>query len=130
MLNVVVRYKNGEVFKGTTANFFPQKPIFHLISLQGGSKEITIADLKAVFFVRSLSGDSTFQEPKEFTGDDTGAGKGRKAKVVCNDGEVMIGFCPSYRKDLKGFFLFPADKNSNNERIFVIAEGVKSVELI
>ena len=130
MLNVVVRYKTGEVFKGTTANFFPNKPTFHLISLQGGSREIVLSELKAVFFVKSLTGDPSIQEPKEFSGDDTGAGKGRKSKVSFLDGETLIGFCPAYRREMKGFFLFPSNPNSNNDRIYVVADAVRTVELL
>jgi hypothetical protein len=128
MLNIVVHFKNRAMLKGTTANFFPQRPSFHLVTSAGVATEVQISELKAIFFVKSFAGDPSHKESQDFP-QQGGAGMGRKARVVCNDGEVLAGFCPSYRKDLKGFFLFPADKNSNNERIFVVADSVKNVEM-
>ena len=129
MLNVVVHFKNGDVIKGTTANFFPQRPLFHLQNMQGASREVEIKDLKAIFFVKSMAGNPDYDESKNFP-DRASMGMGKKARVVCADGEELVGFCPAYRKDQQGFFLFPADKESNNDRIFLVTNSVKSVEIL
>ena len=54
---VVLKYKNQTVLKGKTSDFFPNKTSFHLQETDGAIKEITIEDLKAVFFVKDFDKD-------------------------------------------------------------------------
>jgi len=49
---IVARYCDGRTLKGTTQNFFPNKPVFH-VKLLGGTGpgdlvEVTLEDLKAI----------------------------------------------------------------------------------
>jgi hypothetical protein len=48
--------------------------------------------------------------------------------VAFLDGEVVYGMTNGYSPNRKGFFVFPADKKTNNERIFVIKESTTSVK--
>jgi len=48
---VVVKFKDNTVVKGKTTDFFPNKAQFHLEEINGEISEISIEDLKAVFFV-------------------------------------------------------------------------------
>ena len=51
---VVARFKDNTMRKGTTRDFFPNKTQFHLEEMDGEISEISIEDLKAVFFVKEL----------------------------------------------------------------------------
>lgn len=125
-VKVVVRYLDGRVRKGTTLNFDPRKTWFLLSDVEGAGQEperVSLKDLKAVFFVRDFEGDPQRTEGKDFVRPLTG----RKLKVLFPDGETLVGVSLTYDETREGFFLFPADPGSNNERIFVIQGSVVSV---
>ena len=127
---VVVRYLDGRVMKGTTVDFLPTRPTFHLVPVgQSGSTisvlEIQISDLKAVFFVKDFIGDASYDEVKAFNaGTPT---QGRRMQIVFKDDEMLIGTTMGYQPERTGFFLVPADPKSNNARCFVVATAVKKV---
>jgi hypothetical protein len=127
---VVVRYLDGRVVKGTTLNFNPTKPRFllRLLDAPGTDEPVGIAltDLKAVFFVRDFAGVPDYNEKKQFES----APRGRRLAVRCVDGETLVGATLTYDATREGFFLFPADPKSNNERIYVLAKAVAKVETI
>jgi hypothetical protein len=96
-VKIVVRFADGRILKGYSQDFFPNKPVFHLVrNLARGSanhKEICMSDLKAIFFV---------------------------------DGEILQGSALGYNPKDPGFFLFPSDPKSNNHRVFVVNSAVKN----
>jgi hypothetical protein len=59
---VVVKFKDDSMLKGKTSDFFPNKTQFHLEQLNGEIMEISIEDLKAVFFVKDFDGNKTHQD--------------------------------------------------------------------
>ena len=122
---LVLKYKNGEIIKGQTANFSPNRNIFHLQTLDGENTEVDVENLKSIFYVKDFSGN----ENREDAYIDTIAGGGKKLEVLFHDGEKLIGYSQNYSADRAGFFLVPADKGNNNERIFVINSAVKEVTL-
>jgi len=123
---MVVRFKDQAMAKGTSSDFFPAKAFFHLESGPGQVRRVDVEDLKAIFFVKSLSGNPD----RDDTYKDSVAGGGRKMAVEFIDGETVIGYCLSYSKDRPGFFLVPADNGSNNERIFAIQSACRSVDFL
>ncbi|MCG2722731.1 MAG: hypothetical protein L6290_12080 [Thermodesulfovibrionales bacterium] len=129
---IVIRFADGKVLKGFTHDFYPNKPIFHLSSnfediTQEGVK-VQVKDLKAVFFVKDFSGDPSYNEVKDFTA--SGQIHGRKIEVEFKDGELLTGTTVGYTPDRPGFFLFPVDARSNNERAFIVSASVKKVRFI
>jgi hypothetical protein len=137
MLNkVVARFKDGSVMKGISNDFSPLKKHFHLEVIGGQvidvsmanlkTVEVDLAELKAAFFVKDFEGNKAYDE--EYG--DIVAGAGRKVQITFADGEVIIGYALSYSPDRHGFFLVPADKKSNNERIFVVAASTRKVEFL
>jgi hypothetical protein len=44
---------------------------------------------------------------------------GKEVFLEFMDGERMWGFSMNYSADSQGFFVFPADKGGNNEKIYV-----------
>ncbi|MEO0190109.1 MAG: hypothetical protein ABIL70_09825 [candidate division WOR-3 bacterium] len=126
---VVLHYKNGNVVKGMTHDFVPEKPKFHLVHQDGNIEEIQTELLKAVFFVKTYEGNKDYQEVKGFSKIDPVTFRGMKIKVTFTDNEVIYGATLGYNKTRKGFFIFPADPDSNNLRIYVVASAVKEVKL-
>jgi hypothetical protein len=125
-VKVVVRYRNGRVIKGFTQDFFPDKDRFHLFPAtdpRGEAIEVLMKDLKAVFFVRDFTGDPQYNEQKIFLEGEKG--HGRKLEVICIDDELFVGSTLGYDPSRQGFFVFPADPNSNNIRVFVVSSAVK-----
>ena len=127
-VKIVVRFADGRILKGYSQDFFPNKPAFHLAkNLAKGStnhKEISVSDLKAIFFVKTFAGNPDYKERKRFVEGDIA--QGRKAEVVFLDGEILQGSVLGYDPNSPGFFLFPSDPKSNNQRVFVINSAVKN----
>jgi hypothetical protein len=123
---VVVQYKDGNIAKGSTGDFLPTKPRFHLNALDGSIQEIEVEKIKALFFVKDVEGNKDYQETYE----DVIQGGGRKVEVEFNDGETIVGYVQSYSPDRQGFIMSPADLNGNNERIFVVMSSAKSVKFV
>jgi hypothetical protein len=69
-------------------------------------------------------GDPQYHEQKQFEKPTTG----HRLAVTFADGEQLVGVSLSYDATRDGFFLFPADPRSNNERVFVIRRTVVKVE--
>jgi small nuclear ribonucleoprotein (snRNP)-like protein len=129
---IVVRYQDGRILKGTTGNFLPTKPTFHVSVIDGlpDAKpiEVQIAELKAIFFVRDFAGDAQHKKTRGFQ-----AGKpavGRKIRVMFPDGEMLVGTTQGYDPNRPGFFVIPADADSNNERCFVVIRATTQVSFI
>ena len=123
---VVVKFKDNTLAKGKTSDFFPNKAQFHLENLNGEIVEISIEDLKALFFVKDFKGNKDHE--KNYN-DEIAAG-GRKIRVQFLDGETVIGYTLGYSPDRQGFYMTPADLKGNNERIFVVKSATEKVEFL
>ncbi len=126
-VKVIMRYANGKLTKGYTNDFFPNKTLFHVRSIECGptdkGEEVHVKELKAVFFVKDFVGNSAYNEIKQFA--EGQQYSGRKVEVTFADGEVLVGSTMSYDPNRLGFFVTPVDPKSNNLRVFVISAGVK-----
>jgi hypothetical protein len=129
---IVIHYQNGRLAKGITTDFFPNKDGFHLIPADTSPNvkplDVSLPELKAVFFVRKYDGNPNYEDRKEF-----GTAKntiGRKIKVAFKDGELMVGTTNGYEPNRPGFFLTPADPVSNIERCFVVKSATKEVSFL
>jgi hypothetical protein len=125
---VVARFRNGHIVRGYTNDFHPTKPHLHLTSedREGSPTFVPLVALKAVFFVRDFAGDPTRVDRSDFKD----AGHGRKVEVTFEDGEVLLGTTLAYRGDGSGFFVHPADPQSNNTRVFVAPGATRHVRLL
>lgn len=132
MNQVVVHFQNAQILKGQTLDFIPAKDRFHLLvaGAEPGTKplEILVDKLKAVFFVRSLEGNRGQKKLNEFGPDELVQGK--KIRITFKDGEVMLGVTQGYQSGRPGFFVVPVDKNSNNQRCFVVASATQEITLL
>lgn len=124
---VVVRFPEGTLLRGVTNNFFPNKEKFHLTVRDTGEvREVLLAGLKAVFFVKSFDGDPDYREQAETER----AGFGKKIRVDFSDGESLLGHSQGYAAGRSGFFVFPADPASNNDRVYVVTAATESVRFL
>ncbi len=48
--------------------------------------------------------------------------------AFAKDGERLVGTCTACRTEDQGFFLYPADPASNNERVFCLSHAVTRLE--
>jgi len=127
---VVIRTRDKRRIKGYTWDFAPNKETFHVTDPDDESKaeELALSDLKAVFYVKSFNGDPARGGPAQFSKESLKGIPGLKLKITFEDGEVMYGTTNGYQPGRKGFFVLPADKTSNNERVYVITAATRSVE--
>ena len=123
---VVVKFKDNKLLKGTTSDFFPNKNQFHLNLPDGEIFEITVEDLKAIYFVKDYDGNK--DRKKSYTDEITGTG--RKMKVDFTDGESIIGFTLGYSPDRTGFYFTHADAGGNNLRIFVVKSATSKTAFL
>lgn len=128
---IVARFKEGKLRKGYTLDFSPTKEMFHIISEaeedKGTTHEVRVEELKAIFFVKKLGGNKEYREKKKFEEVDSSHLRGKMIKVEFEDGEVIRGKTMVYSPNRQGFFVFPVDPESNNERIYVVTSAVRDV---
>lgn len=130
---IVVRYRDGKIKKGHTYDFFPNRPVFHLTAMEGEQEiiEINLSELKALFFVKSFEGSKDHPRfDDQAISERLKTMPGLKLEVTFFDGEKMYGTSQGYDPTRKGFFLFLADQDVNDERVFVIKESTISVKVL
>jgi len=136
---VVARFNDGRVLKGYTKGFTAESA-FVVIDEAGSGKEhrIAVADLKAVFFIKSFEGNKTHREKKAFG---ASAHDGHKVYIKFSDQESLVGFVEgeipwdrgffiSRDSKAKGFFLIPVDRDCNNMKVFVVGTSVEDVTVM
>jgi len=126
---VVARYLDGRILKGVTHDFSPNRPIFH-IDVGDGSPAIELRhrQLKALFFVKRFEGDPAHQDVRGFVHGPAETQQGKKIAVRFKDGEFMCGYTQSWSPEREGFFLFPSDPGTNNQRVFVITTSTLEIK--
>ena len=87
---VVARFRDGSLVKGFTHDFSPYNDISHITKPRDEREalEISVSQLKAVFFVKSFQGDQEFKG-KEFTKEKLSHIPGLKLKVTFSDEEII-----------------------------------------
>ena len=132
MHKVIVKFLNGEETAGEIFNFNPDFPVFYLqVKTAAGSKEdhpIKADSVKQVFFLKKTTeGESILH--KETMGQSTYAGVlPYKLTVELKDGQVIDGSTNRYHPKDKGFFVVPMNPAAKNERIYINAKAVKTVD--
>ena len=129
---VVARFVDGRTIKGFTNDFIPGKDRFHILAPEAAAGtrpvEVKTTDLKAIFFVKEFEGNSEHAESNAFSPARPPAG--RKIRVVFKDGETLVGTTQGYQSGRPGFFLIPADADSNIMRCYVVAGATREVGFI
>jgi hypothetical protein len=123
---IVIHTKQGGVVKGSTGDFRPNQEKFHVTLENGEVAAMSLQKLKAVFFVKDMTGDPDRNDIYK----DAVPGGGRKVQVTFQDGETIVGFTTAYSAERQGWFLLPANEGGNNLRIFVVNAAVADVKFI
>lgn len=123
---VIARHVDGSLIKGTTLDFFPTKDRLHITDGNGDVHEVHVNTLKAIFFVKDYEGNADYSEKKGFF---TQRAQGKKVMVEFFDGEVLFGYTLSYSTKGHGFFMFPGDPDSNNNKVFIVHSATKRVKV-
>ena len=125
---VVAHFVTHKIVKGTTQDFFPNRPLFHLIPTSGPAIEVRCKELKALFFVRDLNGNLRRRDVRGFLAAPNEGTHGKKIAVRFKDGELLCGYTLTFTPDREGFFVFPADPGSNNQRVYVITGSASEIK--
>ena len=162
----VLHLRRRKILKGFLTDFTPTAYTVHL-RLESEPVatpiEVKISDLKAIYYVRTLSGNKQYKKKRYFGTTSEGQAspvrarglgasedpalshphgppnlKGKRIMVRFKDGEILCGFIEgelpwkdgfltSSDPNLKGFFIYPADSEGNNTKIFVVTMSVEDV---
>lgn len=134
---VVLRFIDGRLVKGHLDDFSPRADRILIEEESGATQRFGVDELKAIFFVRTFEGDKARSEKKSFEKENP---PGKRVFVKFKDGESMVGYVEGgvpWEKGFflesakgKGFFLIPVDDQSNNTKVFVIAQSVWEVTVM
>lgn len=138
---VVLRFLDGRIGKGYMQDFCEKADAFCLLDPDSGEiSSIPGRELKAIFFVKSFEGNRDYMEKKSYG---TGRPKGHRTFIKLIDGEDMVGFLEGdlpWEKgfflsrhalnSVKGLYLLPADAESNNIKVFVLAHAIKDATVV
>ncbi len=124
---VVLRYRSGKTVRGTLfEGFSPQVDAIELETQEGTVIVTDLWDLKAVFFLKE---PRVRQAEMELGRALSVPPESALARVEFSDGETIRGRVQHYSVADRGFFLYPTAVESNNERIFVVASAVATVDI-
>jgi hypothetical protein len=127
---VVIRYADGNLLRGYTNDFHPERAHLHLcptVNCPVGERLLVpIGRLKAVFFVKDLLGNPDHVSSNTFDH----SPRARKVEVTFRDDEVIAGSTLNYKPSGQGFYLHPADSQGNNVRVYVVTAAVRHMRFI
>ena len=127
---IVARCRDGRIIRGTTNDIAMARAEFHVSEPdKQRPTKVVCSELKAAFFVRSLTGDPGRVDVRGFLSGPGETRYGRKLAVLFQDGELLCGYTQSYSPERDRFFVFPADPNSNNQRVLVFKAATKRIEV-
>jgi hypothetical protein len=134
---VVLHFLDGHLLKGELTRFSSEEDRCEVLQEgQLSATEVMLSALKAIYYVKSYSGNNRYREKRRFG---LSSAKGKRVMVRFKDGEIL---CGHLNQDLpwkpgggltgmdptqKGFFLYPSDPNSNNLQVFVITATVADI---
>lgn len=125
---VVARYQDGRVIKGVSMDVDPNRNVFHIRPPQGPAIQVNLNDLKALFFVRSLDGDSARNDASRLEPGDMRSRGSSVVRLDFADGESITGLTIAWPPRKPFFFLTPVDPGSNNIRILINRDAITNME--
>jgi hypothetical protein len=88
---------------------------------------VSLSDLKALFFVRSLSGDATHTDAHKISPSDPRIRGAHLVDVRFKDGERITGLALRFPPTQNLFFLTPVDTGGNNLRMLINSTHVATM---
>lgn len=124
--DVVLRYLDGRAERcGLPQGFEPGMDAVEVILEDGTACSVPLDELKAVFFLKNPRRKLEIELGVTQLEKRTGA----NAKVEFLDGEVIHGRVERYCVADRGFFLHPVATETNNEKIFVVASALRTLDI-
>ena len=127
---VVAHFIDHSIIKGTSADVDAKRPLCHVQTTSNGVVEVDLQQVKALFFVRDLNGQPTYDEVHEATQGDQRLRGTRQVEIEFGDGERLGGLMNRYPPLGPFFFILPLDQRSNNIRILVNREAVAGMRAV
>lgn len=124
---IVARFSDGRLIKGTSVDVTPDRPTCHIQTADAGTIPVALTELKALFIVKDLNGDSESDPSQAVDPADTRLRGTQRIDVRFHDGEQMLGLVNRYPPPRPFFFLLPANPGCNNIRILVNRAAVVSM---
>lgn len=125
--DVVLRYRDGDTSRcKLKGDFAPDADVIEVITEDGERGQVSVSDLKAVFFLKHPRQRHREMTLNERAGEEPA---GALARVEFFDGEIMRGRVQRYSVANRGFFLYPTALESNNEMVFVVALALTTVSI-
>jgi hypothetical protein len=123
---VVLHYRDGTTRRGRLEReFTPNDRFVEIVTAEGDTVRAEFEGLKAVFFIKDPRRRDL--EVQISSIDMYSPANGASARVEFFDGEVVHGRVSQYSVEEHGFFLLPTSPESNNERIFVVVQALKTL---
>ncbi len=126
---VVAHFIDHGIVKGTSVDVDPGKPRCH-IRTETGAVEVDLAQLKALYFVKDLTGRPDYDEERVAHPGDARLRGSHPVRLTFMDGEELHGLMNRFPPNRPFFFVLPLDPASNNDRILVNREAVRTVEAL
>jgi hypothetical protein len=124
---VVAHFLDGRIVKGSSLDVDPGRPTCHVRAPDRTVMEVKLADLKALYFVKSLTGDPAHQDAQAIDPADARGRGAFRIAITFADGEQLVGLTVRYPPVRPFFFVLPADPGSNNIRILVNRAAVTAM---
>ena len=124
---VVAHFIDHSIVKGTSADVDPKRPLCHIQTPAKEMIEVDLRQVKALFFVKDLDGQPTYDEVYQATEGDQRLRGTRQVDIEFRDGEQLGGLMNRYPPIGPFFFVLPLDQQSNNIRILVNREAVATM---
>lgn len=124
---IVANFIDRTVQKGMSLDVDPKRPTCHLKTVTGGMIEVALADVKALFFVKTATGRPDYNDAKEVAPGDSRLVGAKRVSVTFADGEKIVGLMNRFPPITPYFFMLPIDPLSNNIRILVNRAAVKEM---
>ena len=85
---IVANCLDGTIQKGTSLDVDPKRPTCHLKTATGGMIEVALAEVKALFFVKTATGRPDYNDARDVAPGDSRLVGARRVRVA---GELRYG---------------------------------------
>ena len=117
------------MLKGHTNNFSPDSASFDITPANNfpsaKPQVVDVRMLKAIYFVRDFEGRRNRKDRTLFLPGQ--AYQGRKLEVMFKDDEALFGSASTYGPEMQGFFVFPADPESNIIKVYAVNAAIRKI---
>ena len=130
---LVAHFKDGVVSRGYSRDFRPDNEVFHLLSDEEGitsSRRIHREQLKALFHVKTWGKPGGHADRRKQFPPEPSKWPAPRTIVEFYDGEEIWGYSEGCQSEAPAFFMFPADPEDNNARIFVVRSSLVKIHFL